>query len=202
MIETVIFDLGGVLIDWNPRYVFRTIFDDEAAMEDFLMNVTTPDWNEEQDAGRLIATATEELVTQHPNFEAEIRAYYGRWTEMLNGAIQETVDILTKIYEGKQYRLYALTNWSGELFPYALENFEFLQYFEGILVSGNEGLKKPDIRIYDLILDRYGINPETAVFIDDNFRNIEAAKKVNLHTIHFQSPQQLATDLKAFNVLK
>lgn len=200
MIETIIFDLGGVLIDWNPRYMFRKIFDDEAAMEDFLTNVTTMEWNEQQDAGYLIADATKDLIAKYPEFEPEIRAYYDRWTEMLNGAIQETVDILTKIHASKKYRLYALTNWSGELFPYALKTFDFLQYFEGIVVSGDEKMKKPDIRIYDLILDRYEINPETAVFIDDSERNIKAAATTGLKTIHFKSSQQLAEDLEKLGI--
>lgn len=200
MIKTIIFDLGGVLIDWNPRYMYRKIFDDEAKMEYFLANITTPDWNEAQDGGQKLSVATEMLVEQYPEFETEIRAYYGRWTEMLNGAIQETVDILNEIYGSKKYRLYALTNWSGELFHHALERFEFLQYFEGIVVSGDENLKKPDLRIYNLILDRYNIEAETAVFIDDNKRNIEASKKVNLQTIHFQSPEQLRVDLAKLGV--
>jgi 2-haloacid dehalogenase len=201
MIKTIIFDLGGVLIDWNPRYMYRKIFSDEAKMEDFLTKITTPDWNEQQDAGHLIADATRELIAEHPEFDSEIRAYYERWTEMLNGAIQETVDILTNIYGGKKYRLYALTNWSGELFPYALANFDFLQYFEGIVVSGDEKMKKPDIRIYDLILDRYEIDPKTAVFIDDNERNIKAAATTGLKTIHFKSPQQLAADLAEMGIM-
>lgn len=200
MIKTIIFDLGGVLIDWNPRYMYRKIFDDEAKMEYFLANITTPDWNEAQDGGQKLSVATETLVEQYPEFETKIRAYYGRWTEMLNGAIQETVDILNEIYGSKKYRLYALTNWSGELFHHALERFEFLQYFEGIVVSGDENLKKPDLRIYNLILDRYNIEAETAVFIDDNKRNIEASKKVNLQTIHFQSPEQLRVDLAKLGV--
>jgi 2-haloacid dehalogenase len=201
MIKTIIFDLGGVLIDWNPRYMYRKIFSDEAKMEDFLTNITTMEWNEQQDAGHLIADATRELIAKYPDSESQIRAYYERWTEMLNGAVQETVDILMKIHDSKKYRLYALTNWSGELFPYALANFDFLQYFKGIIVSGDEKMKKPDIRIYDLILDRYEIDPETAVFIDDSERNIKGAAVVGLKTIHFKSAQQLEKDLAKMGVL-
>jgi len=200
-IETVIFDLGGVLIKWDPKRVFRTIFKTEKEVEKFLAEICTMDWNEQQDGGYKLADATEDLVAKHPEFESEIRAYYGRWTEMLDGAKQGTVDLLTQIHEEKKYRLYALTNWSGELFHHALERFPFLQFFEGILVSGDENMKKPDLRIYNLILDRYTINPETAVFIDDNFRNIEAAKKVKLQTIHFQSEEQLKKDLEDLGVV-
>ena len=201
MIKTVIFDLGGVLIDWNPRYMYRKIFDDEAKMEDFLANITTMDWNEQQDAGRKWSVATELLVKEHPEFEMEIRAYFDRWTEMLNGAIQGTVDILNEIHGSGKYRLYALTNWSDELFHHALERFDFLQLFEGIVVSGAENMKKPDLRIYNLILDRYQIEAETAVFIDDSQRNIDAAKKVKIQTIHFKSPKQLRQDLEVMNVI-
>lgn len=201
MIKTVIFDLGNVLISWNPRNLYRKIFEDEAAMEYFLANITTMEWNEQQDAGRKWAVATEILLEKHPEFEAEIRAYFDRWTEMLNGAIEGTVEILKEIHGSKKYRLYALTNWSDELFHHATERFDFLELFEGIVVSGNEGMKKPDLRIYNLILERYNIEAETAVFIDDSQRNIEAAQKVNIHAIHFQSPEQLRTDLEALNVI-
>lgn len=200
-IETIIFDLGGVLINWNPRNMFRKMFADENQMEYFLKNITTMEWNEQQDAGRKLADATEMLIAEHPEWAAEIQAYYDRWTEMLDGAIGETVEILTKLYEGKQYRLYALTNWSGELFPYALANFPFLQFFEGILVSGDEGLKKPDLRIYNLILERYQIDPTKAVFIDDSWRNIEGAQAAFLNTIHFLNPAQLRTDLEEMGVV-
>jgi 2-haloacid dehalogenase len=200
-IETIIFDLGGVLINWNPRNMFRKMFADEKQMEYFLQNITTMEWNEQQDAGRKIADATAALVAQHPEWATEIQAYYDRWTEMLDGAIGETVELLTRLYEGKQYRLYALTNWSGELFPYALANFPFLQFFEGILVSGDEGLKKPDLRIYNLILERYHIDPTKAVFIDDSWRNIEGAQAAFLNTIHFLNPAQLRADLEAMGVV-
>ncbi|MFK7947652.1 MAG: HAD family hydrolase [Saprospiraceae bacterium] len=201
MIKTIIFDLGKVLISWDPRNLYRKIFDDEAVMEDFLANVTTMNWNEQQDAGRKWSVAIELLVEEHPRFEAEIRAYFDRWTEMLNGEIKGTVEILKEIHERKKYRLYALTNWSDELFHHALERFEFLQLFEGIVISGKENMKKPDLRIYNLILDRYQIEPETAVFIDDSQRNIAAAIKAKIQGIHFQSPEQLRQDLEAMDVL-
>src|SRR5687768_4547052 len=123
-INTIIFDLGGVLIDWNPRYVYRTIFKTEEEIEWFFENICTNDWNEEQDAGRLLSEATEELVTKHPRWENEIRAYYGRWEEMLGGPINETVEIFRKLKQNKELKFYALTNWSAETFPVALERYE------------------------------------------------------------------------------
>ncbi|MEL7340858.1 MAG: HAD family phosphatase [Bacteroidota bacterium] len=191
MIDTIIFDLGGVLIDWNPRYLYRKIFDDEAKMEDFLTNITTHDWNELQDGGRSLAEATETLVAEHPDWEAEIRAFYGRWEEMLGGPIYGTVELLETLKNSGRYRMLALTNWSAETFPVAKERYDFLGWFEGILVSGEEMLKKPDVRIYQLMIERYQLDPYKTLFIDDSERNLKGASRVGLQTIHFQSPMQL-----------
>lgn len=201
LIETIIFDLGGVLIDWDPRHLYRKIFDDEAAMERFLQEVTTPEWNEEQDAGRPLAEATEGLLRQHPQYETEIRAFYGRWPEMLNGPIEGCLDILEALYRQDSHRLYALTNWSAETFPVAQARYAFLQWFEGILVSGKEKLKKPDPRIFQLLLDRYDIDAPRSLFIDDNLRNVEAARAVGISAIHFQGPDQLRTALAERGVI-
>ena len=200
-IDTVIFDLGGVLIDWNPKYLYRKIFDDEKEMDFFFSNICTSDWNEQQDAGRSLAKATEILVAKHPDYRIEIEAFYGRWKEMLGGVLEETVEILEHLHQKKEHRILALTNWSAETFPYALENFEFLQLFEGILVSGIEKMKKPDPEIYQLMLSRYQIDAPKSVFIDDSERNIVGAKKLNINGIHFKSPRQLKTDLEEFGIL-
>lgn len=200
-LDTIIFDLGGVLIDWNPEYVFRKIFEDEAEMRYFLSEVCSPDWNEQQDAGRPLAVATETLVEQHPKYETEIRAFYGRWEEMLGGPIDGTVEILKQIHHDQKFRLYALTNWSSETWPVAIERYDFLQLFEGILVSGVEKMKKPDPKIYELIMSRYQISAAKALFIDDNARNVEGARAVGLNAVHFQSPPQLKQVLRNLNVL-
>ena len=199
--DTIIFDLGGVLVDWNPRYMYRQIFSDEAEMERFLAEVTTGHWNEQQDAGRTLAEATELLVAEHPHYESEIRAFYGRWTEMLNGAIEDTVAILDEIRSKGKHRVYALTNWSNETFPYALDNFHFMHWFEGILVSGDEKLIKPDPAIYELILSRYNIERSTALFIDDNLKNVHGALAVGLAAVQFESPGQLRAFLVEKGVL-
>jgi 2-haloacid dehalogenase len=201
-ITTIVFDLGGVLIDWNPRYLYRKLFTDEQEMNTFLDTVTTSDWNEEQDGGRSIAEGTAHLVAQHPQHREMIEHFYGRWPEMLGGAIQGTVDILTALRDSGRYRLYALTNWSEETFPVALEQFEFLHWFEGIVVSGTEKSRKPFPDFYRTLLTRYAIEPVQAVFIDDNKRNILAAEGVGMHTVHFVSPEQLLTELHGLGVLK
>lgn len=202
MINTIIFDLGAVLIDWNPTYLYRKLFSDEAEMQHFLNTVCTGDWNEEQDAGNLTQVATEGLIKQFPEHEANIRAYYGRWEEMLGGAIEDTVEIFKKLKESRKLKIYALTNWSAETFPIALERYEFLQWFDGIVVSGTEKMRKPLPDFYQILLDRYHVKPEEALFIDDNFRNIEAARKMGIDSIHFISPERLGEELASKEVLR
>ncbi|HJP63061.1 MAG TPA: HAD family phosphatase [Mucilaginibacter sp.] len=201
MINTIIFDLGAVLIDWNPRYMYRTLFDNEAEMEKFLAEVTTSDWNEEQDAGRLLHDGTEILVKQFPEHEHHIRAFYGRWDEMLGEAFHDTVAIFKQLKESGKYKIYALTNWSAETFPVAFERFEFLQWFDGIVVSGAEKMRKPTPEFYHILLDRYRVKPEDALFIDDNYRNILAAEKIGINCIHFISAEQLSKELEHFHIL-
>ena len=199
--ETVIFDLGGVLIDWNPDYVYKTIFNDETKMREFYSDICTSEWNEEQDAGRGLKEATEELVARFPKEEKNIRAYYDRWEEMLKGEIEGTVQMLEKIKEKNEVKLYALTNWSAETFPVALKRFPFLQWFDGRLVSGEEKMRKPYKEIYELLLKRFNIEAETAVYIDDNERNLKPPREMGIHTILFKSPAQLEEELKELGVL-
>jgi len=200
-ITTVLFDLGGVLIDWNPRYVFKHYFDDTEKMEWFLEKVCDSDWNEEQDAGRSLVEATELKVAEFPEWETEIRAFYGRWEEMLGDAIDGTVDILRSVHNSPNFRLYALTNWSAETFPVALRRFQFLQWFEGIVMSGEEKTRKPFKDIYQIVIDRYAVNPVETVFIDDNLRNCHAAKAMGFNVIHFISPEDTREKLKEFNII-
>jgi 2-haloacid dehalogenase len=200
-IEAIIFDLGGVLIDWNPSYVFDSMFDDETQKKHFFENICTADWNEEQDAGRPLREATETLVAEHPEWKEYIEAYYGRWEEMLGGPIHDSVELFRKIKESRNYKLYALTNWSAELFPIALERYDFLHWFDGRVVSGEEKMRKPFAEFYQLILDRFSLDAEKTLFIDDNRRNIQAAEKLGLKTILFQSPEQLRNDLQLMKII-
>ena len=201
-INTIIFDLGGVLIDWNPLYVFNDLIPDEERRQYFFDNVCTMHWNEQQDAGTPIAQATEERIALFPAWENEIRAYYGRWVEMLGDANHGTVEILKNLIDSPDYRVYALTNWSAETFPVAksMERFHFLHWFEGILVSGEEFLLKPQPEIYEAILSRYDIDRSKAIFIDDNYKNVVGSEAVGLKAIHFQTPEQLAEELNLLSV--
>ncbi|MBF9253105.1 HAD family phosphatase [Pontibacter sp. 172403-2] len=201
MTKTIIFDLGAVLIDWNPHYLYRKIFSEETAMLHFLEHVCTPEWNEEQDGGRSLQEATELLVAKHPDKEENIRAYYGRWDEMLGGAIEGTVEILKELKDSGKYKLLALTNWSAETFPVAQERYDFLNWFDGIVVSGTEKNRKPFASFYQLLLERHDVKPEEAIFIDDNLRNIKAAEQLGIPSIHFTSPEQLRARLEEEGIL-
>ena len=200
-INTIIFDLGNVLIDWNPKYVFDKMFDDEEKKKYFFENICTMEWNETQDAGRSIKEATDELVALHPDWKEYIEAYYDQWTDMLGGPIHDTVEIFRQLKESGKFKLYALTNWSAELFPYALELYEFLHWFDGRVVSGEEKIRKPSPEFYHVLLDRFNVLPEEALFIDDNFRNIQAAERIGIKSLHFISPQQLKEELENLNLL-
>ena len=200
-IRAVVFDLGGVLIDWNPRHLYRTIFADETAMEDFLRTVTTPEWNRAQDAGRPWAEAVEELVARHPERRELIEAYRHRWTEMLGDAIQPTVDILDEL-RAADVRVYALSNWSAETFPVARPRYPFLEWFDGIVISGEEQLVKPDPRIFHVLLERYSLAAGETVFVDDQLANVEAAEAVGLVGIRFVDGPRLRLDLRSLGVLE
>jgi len=200
-IKNVIFDLGGVLIDWNPEYVYLEVFKgDREKMKWFFDKICTMDWNENQDAGYPLQQATEERVKLFPEYEEWIRIYYGRWEEMLGKQIDGTVTILKQLIYNPNYKVVALTNWSAETFPIALERFDFLHWFEGIVVSGTEKMRKPFNEIYVLTLNRFNIEASQSLFIDDNARNIEAAKKMGINTIRFNNPTQLKSELKSLNI--
>ena len=199
-IETIVFDLGGVLVDWDPRYLYRKIFTDERALEDFLSTITTTEWHIEQDRGRTMEEATSILLSRHPEHTDEIRAYYDRWDEMFGGPIEGTVDILHELRETK-LPLYALTNWSAETFPLARENYDFLGLFDEIVVSGEERLIKPDKDLYNVLIQRTNLNPTTTVFIDDSLPNIAAAKELGFVALAFETPAQLRGDLVELDLL-
>ena len=200
-INTLVFDFGGVLIDWNPAYVYLKEFrGNQEEMSHFLNTICSWEWNENQDAGYSIQKATEERVAMYPEHERLIRMYYGRWEDMLGYEHTDTVALLKTFKDHNKYRLIGLTKWSHETFPVALERFAFLSWFEGIVVSGTEKMKKPDANIYTLTLDRYKIIPENAVFIDDKLENVHAAAQLGMHGIHFTSAAKLKRDLETLGV--
>ncbi len=201
MIKTIIYDLGGVLLDWNPMYVYKDYFETEAQRKYFFENICTPDWNEEQDAGRSIVEATQLLVAQHPEWEKAIRDFYGRWTEMLKGPIPDSVEIFRQLKTSGKYKLYALTNWQADLFNIALVRYTFLHWFDGRVVSGEEKTRKPFPEFYMRLINRYNVDVATALFIDDNLRNVNAAKALGIDSIHFANAAQLKNELQQRGVV-
>ena len=199
-ITTVVFDLGAVLIDWDPRHLYRTLIDDPDEMERFLAEVTTATWNHEQDRGRTWADAVAELVALHPEHADLIRAYHERWADMLGGPIDATVEVLAELRDAG-VALYALTNWSSETFPIALERYPFLGWFRGIVVSGDVGAAKPEPAVYQELVTRYGVVPAETVFIDDQPRNVEAARALGFRGIRFTDAPALRAELEALGLL-
>lgn len=200
MARAVIFDLGGVLIDWNPRYLYRSLFAEEAEMERFLAEVCPPAWNLSLDAGRPFEEAIAERVRLFPAEEARIRAWGERWPEMLQGPIEGTVAVLEALRE-RGVPLYALTNWSAETYPHAEARFPFLAWFESVLVSGREKLVKPNPAIYRRLLERERLTPAETLFVDDVAANVEGARAVGLQAHHFVSPEALREELRRRGLL-
>lgn len=201
VIDAVVFDLGGVLIDWDPRHLYRTLFDDdEIAMERFLTEVCSPAWNVQQDAGRSWSEAVETLTYRHPGHRELIAAYDERWSEMLGGAIEGTVEILDEL-RASGVRVAALSNWSAEKFPVARSRFEFLDWFEAIVISGEVGVSKPDERIYRHLLGRMGLDPGSTVFIDDSAANVAAAAELGMTALRFRDPPTLRAELQDLGLL-
>ena len=196
---TVVFDLGGVLIEWDPRVVFRQLFPSEEKVNWFLETVCSSEWNARHDAGKPFAENAEELVSEWPEYETEIRAYKDRWHEMVVGPIPDSVDIL-KSLDSRGVPLYALTNWSAETFPYT-DRYDFMQIFLDVVVSGRVGLIKPDPAIYALMLDRFGLTPTATLFVDDRPENVDTAVSLGMDGIVFHSPSQLQTELSSRGLL-
>lgn len=193
---TVVFDLGGVLIDWNPRYLYRRLIDDEAAIERFLTSICTQAWNETFDAGRPFADGVAELCARHPEHAPLIESFDTRWTEMVRGPIDGTVRHLDALARAGT-PLFALSNWSAEKFPRVREQYTFFDHFRAIVISGEIGVIKPDPRAFQALLERAGRPPAACLLIDDSETNVRAADRLGFRTIHFESPDQLANALSA-----
>jgi 2-haloacid dehalogenase len=199
--DIAIFDVGGVLIEWDPRHLYRKLFaGDDAAMEHFLATVCTHEWNRGQDAGRSFAEGTRLLKAEHPDKAALIDAYFARFDEMMPGPIAGSVEILAEL-RTRGTPLYALTNFSAETYPSAFARFEFLGWFRGIVVSGEVKAIKPDPRIFHALLDEYAIDPRRVVFIDDVPANAHAATSLGIHGIRFTTPEALRAELAALGLL-
>ncbi|CAN5534697.1 HAD family phosphatase [soil metagenome] len=199
--SAVVFDIGNVLIGWDPRNLYRKLFGGrESEMEWFLENVCNNEWNIEQDRGRSFADGVKLLTQSHPAaLHVMIHAYHERWSEMLSGEIAESVAILRALH-AKSTPVYAITNWNQDKFRHARTLYPFLDMFRGIIVSGDEGLLKPSAEIFELFLHRYGLEARHCVFIDDSEKNVHGAREAGLGALHFTSPENLARDLRALGL--
>jgi len=200
-IDAVLLDLGGVLIDWDPRYLYRPLFKgDEAAMEHFLTEICPPQWNREMDAGRTFDDAIAERQYLFPEHAELIALWKTGWERMLREPIHETVEGLEALRR-RGHRLYALTNWSAETFPVARRRYAFLSWFEDIVVSGEVKLAKPDPRIFQLTIQRCRLNPASTLYVDDMRRNVEVALGLGLKGLHFEHPEKLRADLERLSLI-
>lgn len=198
-IDTVVFDIGNVLIPWNPRWLFRKLLADEAALERFLEEVDFSAWNAQHDAGQSFVHGIAQHGARFPHYRHLLQAYFDRWEETIAEPVEESVALARRLREAG-YRTLALTNFSTETFPRALRLNPFLKEFEGIMVSGEEKLMKPDPAIYSLLCERYSVEPGQCVFIDDSLPNVEGARRIGMHALHFGSIDQLLDDLAALGV--
>ncbi|MGB0838221.1 MAG: HAD family hydrolase [Flavobacteriaceae bacterium] len=198
--NTILFDLGGVLVDWDPMNVYRKVFDTEQEARWFLDNVCTMAWNDEQDGGRLIADGVAEKVAEFPEYKEQIELYYEKWAEMFLGIYEKAVDVQQALIANPDFKVYALTNWCAEKWDKALELFPFFKDFDGVVVSGEVKMRKPHDDIYAYTFKEFKIKPEETIYIDDNPANIEAGERNKLNCIHCTSPEDLEDELEKFEI--
>ena len=196
-IKNIVFDFGGVLIDWNPRYLYRSYFaGDEERMEWFLQNVCTYPWNIQMDGGKPFAEGVAELTALHPEWAEAIGVYHTRWAEMIGGEVEGTASLIKRL-KAAGYRVFGLTNWSMETYPLIRDSYEVFSLFEGVVVSGEEHLLKPDGKIYRCLLERYSLEAAESVFLDDNADNVAGAETVGMEAVRFVDAQQAEAELKS-----
>ena len=193
-ISAVVFDLGGVLIDWDPRYLYRQLFADPGEMEDFLARICSPDWHRAHDLGQDITASCRRLALLHPGYRDMIMAWAERGEEMIAGQLDETVEVLRELTTAGT-RCYALSNMEPDAFAVRLTRFGFMNWFDGHVISGLEGVAKPDRRIFEILLCRHGLRPQSTMFIDDQAPNVEVARELGIDAVRFTSAQRLRQDL-------
>lgn len=195
-ISAVAFDLGGVLIDWNPRYLYRRLFDDPDEMEDFLARICTDDWHRQHDLGADVTASCQLLAALHPGYRDEIMAWAERGEEMAAGPLEQTVRVLADV-KAAGVRCYALSNMEPDAFAIRCTRFPFMTWFDGHIISGIEGVAKPDRQIFQIFLQRYALEPAQTVFIDDSPSNVEAALALGINAVHYASATQIRHELRA-----
>ena len=192
-----LFDLGGVFFDWDPKHFFHNTFSNSEELDYFLSIVCNDEWNVQQDAGRTIKEAEEEIIPKFPQYEKQIMMYYANHRKMIKGVFFDSIEILNKLKKNN-YFCYVLSNWSAETFIGMTEDYPFLKQFDGLLISGQDNLIKPDPAIHKLAIQRFDLDPEKTVFIDDKLENIETARKLNFNTIHLTNPETIKLNINKF----
>lgn len=193
--KNIVFDFGGVLVDWNPHHLYDKYFGSREKAEWFLNNICLYSWNLQMDGGKPFAEGVAELQAEHPEWSEAIAIYHTRWIEMMNGEIEGMSSVIRRL-KMAGYGVYGLTNWSAETFPIIRDTYPVFQEFDGIVVSGEEHLLKPDAAIYKCLLERYALQAEESLFIDDNADNVAGARNVGMKAIRFTSAEELERELK------
>jgi len=200
LIHAIIFDFGGVLVDWNPHNLYRRFFDDPRAMDQFLSEIHFAEWNLLQDKGRPFAEGVAELSARFPQHAHLIRAYHEHWEDSVAGPIPGSVEILRAL-KAEGHPVYGLSNWSAETFPLAYRKYDFFRILDGYIISGDVGLVKPDPAIFNLMIDKIGYPASACLLIDDSAQNTEVARQLGFETILFRSPKVLAAELRQLRLL-
>jgi 2-haloacid dehalogenase len=200
-IEAVVFDIGGVLLDWNPRYLYRQLFDDELEMERFLEEICTLEWHQAHDRGKPFEVSCAELAARHPDYAEQIHAWGRRSEDMIAGPIDDVVELLRRLKAGG-VPCYALTNMETETYPLRVERYPFMRWFDGAVVSGFEGVVKPEREIFERLLERFNLTPERTLFADDSQRNVDAAGELGIQAVLYRSPEQFEQVLSEAGLLK
>ena len=185
-----LFDLGGVFFDWDPKNFFKDKFDNQSEMNFFLDNICNNDWNLLQDKGRLIIDAENDLISKFPNYEEKIKMYYPNHRKMIKGIFHESIELLYELKK-KNYSCYILSNWSSETFEGMTDEYNFLKDFDGMIISGDIKLVKPDKKIFELAIDKFNLTPNETIFIDDRIENINSAQNLNFKTVHLTDPKRI-----------
>ena len=199
-IKAVIFDIGNVLVHWDVRALYSQLITDQDDLEYFLHEIITMEWHTEHDRGRPFSEGVKILSAQYPEYAELIAAYDTRWNDTIGEAIGGTVDLLGQLKQAKT-PVYGLTNFNQDKWAEFKDAYDFVGLLDGVVVSGEEQLVKPDPAIFDLTLSRFDLTPDRTLFIDDNYSNVRAAEKMGIKTHHFKGPEGLALDLKEYGLI-
>jgi FMN phosphatase YigB (HAD superfamily) len=198
-IKAVVFDLGGVLLDWDPRYLYRTLIADPGEMAIFLGRICTPEWHLAHDLGADTEQSCQQLAAAHPELADLIMAWSERSEEMIAGQLDAAISVLADV-RAAGFRCLALSNMEADKFVLRQARFGFFAHFDGCVISGIEGFAKPDRRIFEILLDRYDLEAGATVFIDDRAANVAVARELGIAALQYRGAEQLRCELRGLGV--